>query len=47
MAIAFARANSLSLMEVLQWHPRDMDTWAALNQAEAQDRRFEQMHQQQ
>ncbi len=43
MLMAFARANSLSFLEVLRWHPRDVDTYAALNQKDAQDQRFEQL----
>ncbi len=47
MLILFCMKFDQPLSEVLQWHPRDMDTWIALALAETeqaeQDRRFEKL----
>jgi hypothetical protein len=43
----FARGSGQSFLEVLQWHPRDIDTWLAEATAEReqqeQDERFAQL----
>ncbi len=43
--VAFARHARLPLTEVLQWHPRDIETWMALDEVEAQEQRFAAMRQ--
>lgn len=49
--MSFARSRGLPFSEVLTWHPRDLDTWLALEEADdapareaAQDERFAQLH---
>lgn len=41
--VAFARQRGLSLTEVMQWHPRDFDTWVALDEEESEEGRFAQL----
>ena len=38
--VQFARQNQLPLTEVLQWEPRDFDTWLALDEKDGQEARF-------
>lgn len=39
----FAKATGQPLLQVLQWHPRDLDTWMAQLEEEAQEARFAQL----
>jgi hypothetical protein len=39
-----ARRSEQPLLDILQWHPRDVHTWLALDMAEAEEARFAQMH---
>lgn len=49
VAVAFARRTGQPLLDVLRWHPRDMETWMALDAEQAakeeQEERFEALHQ--
>lgn len=44
MILAFARRTGQPFLDVLAWHPRDFDTWLALDEADAQDARFRHLH---
>jgi hypothetical protein len=41
--VAFARRTGQPLADVLAWHPRDLDTWLAMDEESAQEARFAQL----
>jgi len=44
--VMFARHSGQPLSEVLQMHPRDMETWLSFDAQEAEEARFAQMRNQ-